>query len=278
MHQEITASREEEFLFTFYKGKRDCRMTISIEEEVPFKGLISTTPDFQIIEHIFSKRFCNFSLIGKIYVKKIYVKLRIEKPATFHINFKFTLSKPVMMKEDNWDYGIPELEEKNHKATFHTKIAKQLRDIDIFGGLSRYKSRKNRMMKSTHIIKYNKRCISSYNLNKRITSAKNFRVTDMRIVSAKKKKRRNTNLRKIYFENKFYRKDLKKLGMMLENIIHNSLKRQRKWIQVFRFFAVLEAMVDVFADRVHEIEKMEENTRKMTMVKEVFTCPEILRM
>lgn len=287
MKRFLKARKGDIYLFAFYKKHKDCKIHISIGDEVPFKGTISRTKQFHEVDFVFTERFSDFEYINKKKFHRFFIKINVERSKSFNISFRFELSEPRIVVR-NRDLKIPIFAKRALNPNFHNDMLKSLQDLDIFGGLPRYKkdnsnikSKKKKKISShssCSIVKFNKRAVSSYNLSRRIASAKHFRTTDKRIISAKKIRnfqKRNWRQKII---NKIEFKGIKLNAFRLEKQVKKYLTFQKKWIQVLRIFAVIHAMLDKFACRVNEIDSFQLIAKNMKYEKEAFLYPQILYM
>jgi hypothetical protein len=97
----LMARKNESYLFTFYKGKKDVNMHISINEEFKFKGLVYKKTNLNEVDFVFNNRYFDLNYKNAANFTRFHVHLRLKQKAKFNIIFKATLKEGRKKKKQN---------------------------------------------------------------------------------------------------------------------------------------------------------------------------------
>jgi hypothetical protein len=111
--------------------------------------------------------------------------------------------------------------------------------------------------RKTDILRRNKRAVSSYRAQKRAVSAHRAEIKERRIQSAQINKLVREKQRFDTISHRIYKRDLKILATAFQAKIERFWRNQRAWIQILRFGRVIFGMVDLYHEKVNEINELE---------------------
>lgn len=94
----LIVKKNENYLFTFYKGKKDVQMHISINEEIKFKGLVYKKSSLSEVDFVFNGRYFDFEYKRVSAFPRFHIHLKMKQKARFNIIFKATLLEPRIKK------------------------------------------------------------------------------------------------------------------------------------------------------------------------------------
>ena len=141
----LITKKNENYLFTFYKGNKDVNMHISINEEFKFKGLVYKRTNLSEVDFVFNGRYFDFQYKGGMF-PKFHVHLRMKQKAKFNIIFKAELrdrkvrKKKKLIKQVATYLVTDKTFKQKDKITgkgWHNEFIQDLQAMDVYAGNER---------------------------------------------------------------------------------------------------------------------------------------------